>query len=71
MGNVVVVAVVVATAAASAAAASAENVVVVGVVVEWIIVLGITITKADTTVEDGMASASTAILEHFMLMIRL
>jgi hypothetical protein len=37
----------------------------------YIIVLGITITKADTTVEDGMASASTAILEHFMLMIRL
>jgi hypothetical protein len=70
MGNVVVV---VATAAASAAAAaSAEHFVVGGVVVEWIIVLGITITKADTTsVEDGMASASTAILEHFMLMIRL
>jgi large-conductance mechanosensitive channel len=68
MGNVVVVAVAVVVATA---AASAEHVVVVGVVVEWIIVLGITITKADTTVEDGMASASTAILEHFMLMIRL
>jgi hypothetical protein len=66
MGNVVVAAVVVATAAASA-----EHFVVVVVVVEWIIVLGITITKADTSVEDGMASASTAILEHFMLMIRL